>query len=65
MYLTNKLPRISDAKIKEGVCVGPQMRELIQDVKSEVQLSEVGKSTWKSLKYVTTIFLGGGVRKLS
>jgi len=26
MYLKNKLPRISDDNIKEGVCVGPQMR---------------------------------------
>jgi hypothetical protein len=33
MYFKNKLPRVSDAKIKEGVLVGPQIRELIQDVK--------------------------------
>ena len=60
MYLKNKLPRISDAKIKEGVRVGPQIRELIQDVECEDQLSEVGKAAWKSLKNVTTIFFGGG-----
>jgi hypothetical protein len=29
MYLKNKFPRISDAKIKEGVFGGPQIRELI------------------------------------
>ena len=39
MYLKNKFPRISDAKIKEGVFVGPQIRELIQDVKFEDQPS--------------------------
>jgi hypothetical protein len=33
MYLKNNFPRISDAKIKEGVFVGPQLRELIHDVK--------------------------------
>jgi hypothetical protein len=33
MYIKNKLPRVSDAKIKEGVLAGPQIRELIQDVK--------------------------------
>ena len=60
MYLKNKLPRINDAKIKERVCVEPQIRELIQDVKSEDQPSEAGKTTWKSLKYVTTILWGGG-----
>jgi hypothetical protein len=37
MYLRNKFPRISDAKIKEGVFFGPQIRGLIQDVKFEDQ----------------------------
>ena len=41
MYLKNKSPRRSDAKIKEGVFVGPQIRHLTQDVKSEDQLCEV------------------------
>ena len=31
MYLKNKFTRINDAKIKESVFVGPQIRELIQD----------------------------------
>jgi hypothetical protein len=33
--------RISDANIKDGVFVGPQIRDLIQDVIFEDQLSEV------------------------
>jgi hypothetical protein len=33
MYLKNTFPRISDTKIKEGLFVGPQIRELIQDIK--------------------------------
>jgi hypothetical protein len=33
MCLKNKFPRISDAKIKDGTFVGPQIRELIQEVK--------------------------------
>jgi hypothetical protein len=41
MYLKNKFPGISDAKIKEGIFVGPQIRELIWEVKCEYQLSEV------------------------
>jgi len=47
-------PRISESKFKEGVLVGPQIRELIQDVKLEDQLSEVEKAAWKSFKNVTT-----------
>ena len=58
MYLKNKFPRITYAKIKEGVCVGPLMREIIQYVKSEDQLSEVEKAAWKSLKNVTTNIFG-------
>jgi hypothetical protein len=58
MYMKNKFPRINDAKIKEGIFVGIQIRELIQDVKFEDQLSEVEQATWKSLKNVTTNFFG-------
>ena len=50
--------RISDAKIKDGIFVGPQIGDLIQNVKFEDQLSEVRKATWKLLKNVTTNFLG-------
>jgi hypothetical protein len=59
MYLKTKLPRISDTKIKEGACAGPQIREPVQDVKSEEQLSEVGKATKKSLKKCLYQFFGG------
>ena len=45
MYAKNKSPRISNAKIKEGACVGPQIRELILDIKFEDRLSEVVKSS--------------------
>jgi hypothetical protein len=44
MYLKNKFPKVSDAKIKEGISVGPQIRELIRNVKSEDQLSEAEKA---------------------
>jgi hypothetical protein len=51
MYLKNTFPRISDAKIKEGVFVGPHMGELKQDVKFAADsLSELEKSAWKSFK---------------
>jgi hypothetical protein len=58
LYLKNKL-----ATIKEGVFVGPQIRQLIQHVKFEDQLSEVEKAAWKTLKNVTTNFLGEIVRQ--
>jgi len=48
----------SDAKFREGLFVGPQMRELIQDRKFEDQLSEVERAAWKSFKIVTAKFVG-------
>jgi hypothetical protein len=48
--------RISDAKIKDGIFVGPQIGDLIQNVKFEDQLSEVRKAMWKLFKNVTTNF---------
>jgi hypothetical protein len=60
-------PRISDAKIKGEAFVGPQIKELVQDVKFEDQLIEVGgkKSTefiqiyhpqfWRQVVRQTTI----------
>jgi hypothetical protein len=44
-YSKNKFPRVSDAKITEGVFVGLHIRKLIQDVKFEDRLSEVDKAT--------------------
>ena len=50
--------RIIEAKFRERVFAGPQIRELIQDVKFEDQLSEVERAAWKSLKTVTSKFVG-------
>jgi hypothetical protein len=39
MYFKHKFPRLSDAKIKEGIFVGPQIRESIKDEQFEEQLN--------------------------
>jgi hypothetical protein len=54
--LKNTFPRISDAKIIKGVYVGPQITELIPDVKFDDQLSEVEKAEWNLLKMSLPIF---------
>jgi hypothetical protein len=59
MYLKNRVPRISNAKIKEGACDGPQIRESSLDIKSENRPSEVEKSSME------TIFWGIKDRKIS
>ena len=58
LYFTNTFPRISEAKVREGVFAGPQIRELIQDVKFKDQLSEVERAAWKTFKILTTKFVG-------
>jgi hypothetical protein len=50
MNLKSKFSRTSDAKLKERGFVGPQIRELIHDVKFEDQLSEVEKSSMEIIK---------------
>jgi len=50
MCVKNKFPRISDVKMKVGIFIGHQIRVLIQDVKCEDQLSEVGKSRVERIK---------------
>jgi hypothetical protein len=56
MFLKNMFPKISYAKIKEGVFVGPHRRELIQDPKFEDQLSAVANAAWTSFKTLTNNF---------
>ena len=40
-FLTRKFPRISDAKIKDGIFVGPQIRELLNDKVFEIILLNI------------------------
>ena len=39
-YVRNKFPNVSDAKIKEGIFIGPQIGELVQDKQSDKDLNE-------------------------
>ena len=41
MYPSRKFPRMTEAKIKEGVSIGPQIRQLLQD--SEFDQALFGK----------------------
>lgn len=57
-YLRDKFPRLSDAKLKEGVFVGPQIRKLIEDPGFDKVLERNEKAAWKSFKKVVHGFLG-------
>ena len=53
-YVRNKVPNVSDAKIKikEGICIGPQIRELMQDKQIDEDLNETERNAWLSFKRI-------------
>ena len=57
-YLRQMFPRITDAKIKEGIFIGPQIRHVINDKRFEDLLVGPEKIAWKSFKDVVDNFLG-------
>ena len=51
-YLKNKYPNVSDAKIKEGILTGPQIRELMQDKQFDEDLNETERNARLSFKRI-------------
>ena len=43
---------MSDAKIKEGIFIGPQIRELMQDKQFDEDLNETERNAWLSFKRI-------------
>ena len=57
-YLQTKFPKISDAKIKEGILVGPQIRELMLDETFSGTMDQYELAAWDAFKQVCQGFLG-------
>jgi len=57
-YLREKFPRLSEAKLKEGIFIGPQIRDLIKDEYFDKLLQGYEKTAWDSFKFVVKVFLG-------
>ena len=55
IYLWEKFPRISEAKLKDGIFIVPQI--LIKDEYFDTLLQGDEKATWNSLKFVLKGFL--------
>lgn len=56
--LRKTFPQISEAKIKEGIFVGPNIRKLMKDEIFDGQLNETERAEWDSFKLVCRDFLG-------
>ena len=57
-YLKKKFPKLSDAKIKEGVFDGPQIRKLLKDDEFVRTMTEKEEAAWVSFREVVQNFLG-------
>jgi len=57
-HLRKKFPRPSETKLKEGVFIGPQIRDLIMDEYFDKLLLGDEKAAWDSFKFVVKVFLG-------
>jgi len=57
-YVGNKFSNVSDSKIKEGIFIGPQIRELMQDKQFDEHLNETEKNAWLSFKRICKDLLG-------
>ncbi|XP_014779612.1 uncharacterized protein LOC106875835 [Octopus bimaculoides] len=57
-YLTSKFPTLSDAKIKGGIFIDPQIRELLKDDDFESALHRKKKAACEPFKLVAKRFLG-------
>jgi hypothetical protein len=47
-YVRSKFPNVNDAKIKEGIFIGPQIRKLMQDKQFDEDLNETERNAWLS-----------------
>ncbi|GBN26043.1 hypothetical protein AVEN_233049-1 [Araneus ventricosus] len=57
-FLKTKFPRLSEAKIKEGTFVGPQIRQIFKDSTFLKHLNRKEKRSWFAFKNVCMNFLG-------
>ena len=58
LYLREKFPRLSEAKLKESIFIGPQIRDLINVEYFDKLLYGEEKAAWDSFKFVVKEFLG-------
>ncbi|GFU90784.1 uncharacterized protein TNCV_4870161 [Trichonephila clavipes] len=56
-YLCEQFPGLSDAKLKEGIFVGPDIRKLLKVETFVTKMEMKEKNVWNSFKVVVTGFL--------
>lgn len=57
-HLKEKFPKLSEAKVKEGIFVGPQIRKLLKDPTFDSKLTNIELAAWSSFRAIVKDFLG-------
>ena len=57
-YLCSKFPYISNAKLHEGIFVGPEIRKIMMDPVFDNVMNKIELEAWQSFKTLSTNFLG-------
>jgi len=57
-YLWGKFPSLSEAKLEEGIFIGPQIRDIIKDEYFDKLLQGDENAAWDSFKFVVKVFVG-------
>ena len=56
-YIRQMFPSISEAKVKEGILVGPQIRRMLASVELEGQMSDLKRNAWQAFRMIVEGFL--------
>ena len=56
-FLHKKFPKISEAKLKKGTFVGPQIREVLKDPNFEKTMTALEQRAWKAFEWLCVNFL--------
>jgi hypothetical protein len=57
-FLSQKFPRVSEAKLRAGIFDGSQIRELMNDVNFDENVEVKERNAWLTLKSIIKNFLG-------
>jgi len=57
-YLADKFPKVRPVKVKEGISVGPQIREVLKDEDFDKSFKAAELKAWSSFKWLCENFLG-------
>ena len=57
-YICSMFFRLSDAKIKGGIFVGPQISTMLKSESLKAKMNETEKEAWQAFRGVVNTFLG-------